>query len=185
MKRVLRHVSDAIEKEEWKKRQETLCVVDVHERRCEADPIYQLLLFPDNPLEMENHETVKFVDRLISGIKPMLEKKYGDAFKNDSIIQTMFQQLEAPYCNSDIKVFFLLFIIKWESEVCQVVRELYTDENPLFGSKALDQYNHILRLLDRWIKETQNFPYSQFNIVQLVKNFLDVTTLEYIMGPFQ
>ena len=178
----VRYVGDPIDNTEWVKHAETL-----HEARCETDPIYQLLVFPDAPLELETKETTTFVDRIISGIKPMLEKKYGEALKKDAIIATMFKQLEAPYCDSDIKVFFLLFIIKWEPDVSQVIRELYDvdEKGSLFGQKGPEQYNVLLRLLDKWIKDTQNFPYSQFNIVQLVKNFLDAATLEYIMGPFQ
>lgn len=185
MKRVFRHVRDPIENDAWKKKLKEESSLGIHEKRCECDPLYQLLIFPNATLEMETNEKVKFVDRIINGIKPMLEKKYGESFRNDTIISTMFKQLESSYCDSNIKVFFLLFIIKWEPEVCQIIRELYTDTSPMFGNKGLEQYNHILRLLDKWIAETQNYPYSQFNIVQVVQNFLNVTTLEYIMGPFQ
>ena len=170
-------MSEPIENTQWKNTQKK---IDIHKKRCETDPIYQILLFPD-----ELVDGIKFIDRIISKVKLMLEKKYGETFKSDKLIETMFRQLESSYCDSDIKVFFLLFAIKWEPEVCDAIREFYDEDSPMFGKRGEEQFNHLLRLLDRWIKQTQNYPYSQFNIVPIVKNFLAVSTLEYIMGPFQ
>lgn len=187
--------SDAVENEKW---HEELPVMQsnalhLHQTRCMADPIYQLLLFPNDPLPVYDElsgellYTTTFVDRILAGVKQMLQKRYGAALQQENLIQSMFTELSSVGCDSRIKVFVLMFIIKWEPCVCELIRDLYDTEmqGSLFGGESIDQYNTLLKLLDRWVAQTVDFPFSQFSIVQLVTNFVDACTQEYIMGPFQ
>lgn len=161
----------------------------IHEDRAEKDPIYQLLLFPHAPLEVRDDKTQEllyvttFVDRLLQGIKDMLHKKYGESYATDPLICDMFKTLQADYCGPRLKVFALLFIIKWEPEVTELIRDLYDEEEAPFG--GLEQFNHLLRILDGWIAGIKMSAYSQFDIVPRVEHFIDLATLEYVMGPFQ
>lgn len=165
----------------------------IHEKRCMADPIYQLLLFPNDPLPVYDEHTgqlmytTTFIDRILSGVKDMLKKRYGEALEQETLIKSMFAELSRSGCDSRIKVFVLMFIIKWEPCVCELIRDLYdTDmQGSLFGEEAIEQYNALLKLLDKWVAQTVDYPFSQFSIVQLVTNFVDACTQEYIMGPFQ
>lgn len=167
---------------------------DVHTDRCVADPMYQLLLFPEEELPVYAPSsgallyTTTFVDRLLEGIHGMLQKRYGESFQQEVLITRLFEVLlKREACDAPIKVFALLFLIKWEPSVCELMRELYDTEstNSVFEEKGVEQYNTLLKLLDHWVEQTINYPFSQFSIVQLVQNFLDACTREYIMGPFQ
>jgi hypothetical protein len=192
VRKKLRLESDAIDDEMW--RQELpIMQQHVHQTRCMADPIYQLLLFPNDPLPVYDPRTQEllytttFVDRILAGVKEMLKKRYGDALEQETLISSMFAALSDRQCDSRIKVFVLMFIIKWESCVCELIRDLYDPdmEGSLFGQESIDQYNTLLKLLDKWVAQTVDFPFSQFSIVELVTNFVDACTQEYIMGPFQ
>lgn len=161
----------------------------IHEQRMDNDPIYQLLLFPHTPLEVHDDDTQEllyvttFVDRLLNGIMEMLHKKYGESYATDPLICDMFTTLQSDHCGPRLKVFALLFIIKWEPEVTELIRDLYDEENAPFG--GIEQFNHLLRILDGWIASIKMSAYSQFDIVPRVENFVDLATIEYIMGPFQ
>lgn len=166
---------------------------DIHSKRCEADPIYQILLFPNEVLPVYNEHTgdllytTTFIDRVLSGIKAMLEKRYGDALSQETLVTDMFKGLSSPQCDTRIKIFVLMFLIKWEPSVCELIRDLYDPEATgcLHGEDSLKQYNTLLKLLDKWVAQTVVYPFSQLSIVEIVTSFVDACTQEYIMGPFQ
>ena len=199
VRKKLRLESEPVENKAWFKElpimqpEKVPEMAHIHSTRCMADPIYQLLFFPNEKLPVYDQSTgalaytTTFVDRLLEGVKDMLKKRYGDALQQEVLIKSMFDELKSPSCDSRIKVFVLMFIIKWEPCVCELIRDLYdTDlKGSMFGEEAMDQYNTLLRLLDVWVEKTIDYPFSQFSIVTLVTNFIDSCTQEYIMGPFQ
>lgn len=196
VKRVLQNQGDKIENELWQKEVPLLSeplVQEVHQKRCEADPIYQLLLFPAEEIPVYDPHTERllyhttFIDRLIDGVHQMLLRRYGEAMQKERLVVDMFEVLKKPSCDTQIKVFTMMFLIKWEPMVCELIRDLYDTEaeESLFEQDAITQYNSLLRLLDRWVEQTINYPFSQYSIGQLVDNFLHACTKEYVMGPFQ
>ena len=193
----MRTLNDPIEKEVWLKEvpilQASPLLDAVHRNRCEADPIYQLLFFPTQPIEVHDPVTgalvytTTFIDRFIDGIYSMMKKRYGPALQKERLIVEMFEILQGSLCDAQLKTFVMMFLIKWEPSVGDLVRDLYEPDakGSLFGTESIDQYNSLLRRLDHWVEQTITFPFSQFSIVQLVQNFLQACTTEYIMGPFQ
>jgi len=195
-KNKMKREGDPISNKKWKKllnkRRKTSNEDEIHTQRCH-DPIYQMLFFPNKPLPVyyPNSDEVEyettFIDRLLHGCIDMLNRRYGECIKQDKLIQRMFKMLKGDFADSTIKVFMLLFIIKWEPKASSLISDLYDVENKdtLFGSRSMIHFKDFLKLLDKWVEMTLSSPYSQFTVVGMVDNFLSAACVEYSIGPLQ
>ena len=53
----------------------------------------------------------------------------------------------------------------------------------LFGKHGSTQFNKLMCTIDKWVEKTLNYPYNDYNIINMVKEFLRSVSIEYMMGP--
>lgn len=139
----------------------------IHQERCDNDPIYRLLFFPD--------------DQLLNLFLEYMERKYGPLLMDDRIVSKAFSLLKTTD-DAQIKKFAVLFILQSEKELNGEVAQMYGPDG-LFDKNR--NYRRLLSKLDEFTEMTLNFPYNRHNIIRIVDNFLSATVNEYTMGPLK
>lgn len=154
--------------------------------RCEADPIYRLLLFGQETLQMTDGTTTRYVDLLLSNAKAILYKRYGQSFQKSRWIQEMFRLLENQH-DLAVKIFVMHFIIHQEPSVARAMADLYDTEaqDALFPGESGPQhfFLYLQKFLHQAMEAHLNHANNKYTIVGELQGFVQKATQEYIMGP--
>jgi len=140
---------------------------EIHEKRCEHDPIYSLLFFP------KRGELIKFVD---VGIQVICKKyKFVEEHRVFRLVRSI---------NDDtVRIFTVLVLICWETGFRTAIEESY-DHQGLFGANDVNHFRSFVGKIDRFVDQTIKFSYDHTNIMEIIENFVAAARAEYMMGPF-
>lgn len=138
----------------------------IHKRRCEQDPCYNLFFFP---------ETDNFLSQLLHFSIQIIEKKYGPRLCQDAHIAYAFSLLKRIDSDTTVRIFALMFMIRWESGIVKALESGYKKDTTLFKK-------FVMRLHE-FVENTLRYPYDKHNIIDIVNGFEQTCRLEYIMGP--
>ena len=155
---------------------------DIQTKRCEADPMYRILFYPETIDESDGR---RYIDKLLELGIMYIQKKYGPRLMEKKVIRRVFALIQS---NDDetistdyrIKQFALLFIMQYEREFANTIAELYTDEG-LFGNEGQNQFRRFMCKMEEYIDMTLNFAYHKSNIVGTINEFTKEASKEYIM----
>ena len=159
----------------------------IHQERCEVDPMYQLLFFPNHKLNLTDEngnvvEEITFIDRILSeSIRLLMERNKGFIEKS-ACIKNAFSFLQSDLADSKCKLFALMFMARKIRPIRDVLESLYDPNiNPKdpWGSA---RFVKLIQLVDNWCEMTLNYPYSEKNIVTIVRNFCTAILHTYMMG---
>ena len=145
--------------------------IDIHGKRCEGDPCYSIMFFPEREL-----------DKLIKTAILAIKKKYGDRIKNNKKICRIFGLLETIDDNEP-KLFAIFFMIYWERTIANTIEEAFNGTG-MFGRNDKQHFKNFVCRLHDFIEKTIAFSYDKNNIIEIVTNFVAAAKLEYVMGPF-
>ena len=153
-------------------------LLEIHENKSKKDPIYCLLF---NPSYIEEGETLAFADRLMELCMEYTTKRYGDLLLCNNIVARIYKLLEQTISNDyNVKIFAILFILQWESELAEQVCLLYKDTEDFYNG---NYFKRVMLRVYTYIEQTLNFPYNKHNIITTVNNFVLAVQKDYMMGP--
>lgn len=165
--------------------------LQVQEQRCEADPLYCLMFNPYHQLELIDYDDpaepivgyVSMIDRLLGGMIEILERKYGEGLKKARIIQDACTYLKSGRANHQVKLFFILFVMKNEPEACEFIRALFIQDHPgnLWRDSIYDHFDRFMLFVDECVDKTVDFPASERNINAVVQNMILAAKQEYLL----
>lgn len=148
-------------------------IPNIHNARCDADIMYSVLYFPS-----------KCIDELLDYCIQALRRRYGSAFNECINIQRMITLLQTPnLLDYRVKQFALMFILYKERDLCDAIAELYDEESP-FNVFGVEQFQALMLMVDRWVPMTLNFPYSEANVSNIVSNFVEECSVQYLTGTY-
>jgi hypothetical protein len=159
----------------------------VHQKRCDADPIYRMLLFADDMIEMDDGTSVRYIDVLLGSARVLMEKMYGKYFHNSPLIQQMFA-LFASQHDTNIKIFAMSFILAHEPAIAKCFSDMYdtTSRETLFeGQRGPQQFflwnQYFVKPAMGLHKNHHN---NKYTIVMEMEQYVLQAVREYAMGPF-
>jgi hypothetical protein len=174
--------------QEWAQEPGLLSNCNLHTVRCDADPMYHMLLFGDALLTLDNGVQMRFIDVLIKSAKQAMDLKYGKYFSESRWIKQMFHLLEDQH-DLAIKIFVMNFILKQETTIARTFSEMYNtqEEAALFpGNRGPQQLMLYIRYyLNTIIEAHFNHANNKYTIVQEIEQHVQRSINEYIMGPFE
>ena len=120
-------------------------MIEIEKKRCQVDPIYCILT---NPSYVQPGDNVPFIDGLVELSVEYLKLRYGNKLlcsKNVARIHTLLVQTDDSILMRDntIKVFFLMHVFKWETELSAQIRALYKLDDPA----CIYSHNHYHTLM--------------------------------------
>jgi len=137
---------------------------NIHGKRCDGDPCYSIMFFP------ERGELNKLIETSIK----MIKKKYG-------INNRVFMLLEV--IDDDIpKLFTIFFLMVWEKNIANVLEEAY-DGTGIFEKNDRNHFKDFVRKMYEFVEKTTKFAYDKNNVIEMVTNFVEAAKIEYIIGP--
>ena len=159
----------------------------IHEERCNNDPIYQLLLFPKTPLHLYDNqgnivEEITFIDRLLTESIRLVMKRNEGYIENVSCINDAFYFLQSDLADTRIKFFVLTFMAQRIPPIRNVLEGLYSPEIPPTHPLGSQKFVKIMNIVDNWVEMTLNFPYSDRNVVTVVRNYCKAFLTTYMVG---
>jgi len=155
----------------------------IHADRCEKDPIYQLLFFPNEKLEQIDPATgqvigeTTMINKIVTSCIQHLRKTYGPELEETDKVRRAFELLQSKVANVKSKVYALCFFMKREQSVMDKIAQLYDPQN----DDGINRFRIMMKTLDIFVEDTLNFPYSQTNIKSIVDNFTQGVMLHYMM----
>ena len=148
---------------------------EIIKERCENDPIYSIIYVTyDN----------EFIDEMIKLSFQIISKKYGKTISEDKSISYMFKLLQEVQNDNVIKRVALIFLINWESDLYKAVGEMYGSKG-LFEENGKQHFFKFMGTMNSFVEKTIRFPYSKYNIIEMINNFDSSVKQEYLMGPFE
>ena len=148
---------------------------EIIKNRCDNDPIYSLIYAPHDD---------DFINQMIELCILVICKRYGDTISKDKSISYMFKLLREVKDDDVIKRFAIIFFINWETDLCKAVVDMYGDKG-LFEENGKQHFHQFIGRMNAFVEKTIRFPYSKYNIIELINNVDDSVKKEYLMGPFE
>lgn len=145
---------------------------EVHTARCEADPLYHLLYFPER-----DEFSAIFLDKCIA----LLHKKYGPTVTQDDLIQHVFELLH-KIDDHDARIVAILCILAWEQEVANVVLESLQPQQSLHGSMTTLHYRKFRAWLSQVVPQLIQRPFNENNVIQEISLFKDACIQQHWLG---
>lgn len=173
--------------EEWKQALATQrpllqLLSSVEKERCSADLMYTLLMHPGMVLP-GNEETV--IHRLVSAGFDIILKKYSPDIGRSRMIREAKAFVTTPkLADTYVQRFVFLFMLHKEEELQQLVEQAYVEGKHLWGTNA-EARAHFRRFLDqlgRMVQSTLDWPCSELNMVEIVRNMVNAATKCYVTG---
>lgn len=151
----------------------------IHSERCQHDPMYRLLYFPN---DLENG--MAFVDHCTRNAIDIINKRYGERIQAESKIQHVFDLLRETH-DVHIKVFFVLFVLHWECDpFANAFVQMYSENGGIFGSESTTHFRKFMSTkISAFVEQALNAAYNKFNIISMIDDFHRGASLEYVMGP--
>jgi hypothetical protein len=166
---------------------DVLAQFPLHHARCDADPIYRMLMFPNDVIDMDDGSNMRYIDVLLKNARALLEKMYGKYMRESVLIQHMFDLLDGQH-DEHIKIFVMNFILAHEPSIARCLSDMYDTfaKEALFegrrGPQQLFLWNqYFLKPVMGWHKNHHN---NKYTIVMEMEHHVLQATREYIMGPF-
>ena len=157
---------------------------NVHQSRCNADPMYRLLFFGNMELEMSDGTTPRYVDYLLDSAIKMLTKRYGSAFKQSRWLSHVIPML---FRHADLvpKIFALLFILQKNPSLSETIFDLYDTESEfdMFSKGGNNQFYAFIKYIRNIITHHLNHAPNKYTIKRELSGFVEHAQHEYVMGP--
>jgi len=160
----------------WKKAQ------DIHERRCDADLLYALLMSPTREIKVDGQQML-LVDRILSAFFVIISKKNAPSFEDSRRIREARAFLTSEMADTDLKIFNVLMMLNREPELQDIVRSGFDMKSAynLWGDECIYHFDAFLAHLNGMVEATLNWNYNETNIVDVVRNFVQAARLHYTM----
>ena len=160
----------------------------IHQDRCEMDPMYNLLLFPQHNGAMDH-----VVDAVILYLRNRYSIRADDpahASINERfrLLATRATESKSLGGDYDVKLFFVLCFLYKERELSDACAKVYSKTNPddqkaLFPKgKGVQRYNRFIHILDGIINGCIRTPYNKQNITKIIRATLAHCTQQYLYG---
>ncbi len=147
--------------------------VDIHDNRCEHDPMYTMLFFPDRERLL-----FTFTEVAIS----VIQKRYGKQIMEDKTISRIFGLLLSINDNEP-RLLFILFAIYWERNIAKAIEEAF-DGKGLFEEQDRHHFQLFISKMGEFVEKTIKFKYDKHNAIEIIDNYNSASRIEYVMGPF-
>lgn len=160
---------------------------DIHQKRCDNDPMYQLLLFPTEPLDLTDAqgnvlESITFIDRILSECIKLIMIRNKGFIEKSSNIKDAFYFLQSDVTDTRCKLFALMFMVQRVPSIRDMLQGLYNHELGPTHSFGQKRFVKLLPHLDKWVEMTLNYAYSEKNIITIVRNFCTALLNTYMFG---
>lgn len=159
---------------------------NIHQQRCDVDPMYRLLFFPNERLHMSDGTQPRYIDHLLNSAVQMLRKRYGTEFDKAMWLNHVLPDLLDPeYNDTVVKTFALLFILHRNPSLAEPIFELYDSDSEydLFAMGGNNHFYQFLKYVGHCIELHLNHAPNKYTIVQELKGFVLHMQQEYVMGP--
>lgn len=174
--------------DEWKQALSTQPFVkllsDVERERCASDLMYTILMHPDQTMGGGgNGQTI--IHRLLSAGFEIILKKYAPDIHHSRMISEAREFLTGPLGLADTHVqrFVFLFMLHKEEELQQLIEHAYVEGKHLWGTneEAKRHFQRFLAQLAVMVQTTLDWPCSELNMVDVVRNMVKGATKAYLM----
>ena len=158
----------------------------IHQQRCECDPMYRLLFFSNQRLEMEDGTRPRYIDYLISSALEVLQERYGNHFTKAFWLKNALPHLTNVE-NTDVvpKLFALLCMFQRDAQLSEAIYQLYDCDNPfdLFANGGNNHFYAYMKHMKHYIEQHYNNANNKYTIKADLTTFALTACKEYIMGP--
>jgi hypothetical protein len=151
----------------------------IHEERAKADLMYGLLFYPNMPVA----NNVLLIDRLLEAFFTVIERVNAPLLaKVKRIQQARTFLLQSGKADLQVKTFNVLVMLSREPELHQVMRTGFdtTSSYSLFAEDSLTHFDDFLRELHRMVEMTFNWPYNEYNVVPMIRDFCKAAQKAYL-----
>lgn len=142
---------------------------EVHNKRCDADPLYHLFHFPER-----NEFDAKFLSQCMA----LLKKKYG---LQDDLIDHVFGLLQR-IDDHDARAVAILCMLAWEQEIADVVRESLDPQHALHGSMTTQHFRKYRAWLAQIVPQLIQRPFNENNVIQDLTGFKAACIQQHWLG---
>jgi len=160
---------------------------NIHQTRCNIDPMYRLLFFGNQRLHMSDGSTPRYIDHLVRNAIDILEKRYGDMFKRARWISHVLPMLCDPD-NDDIvpKIFAFMCMLHKIPTLTTTMYELYDSDHPydMFAAGGNNHFFAFLKYIEQCLEKHFNHANNKYGIARELKGFVQHARQEYMMGPY-
>lgn len=163
---------------------------NVHEARCENDPMYHLLFFPDKRLQMSDNSNPCYVDHLLKSAIDILRKRYGQTFEQSRwIAHVLPMLLDTTITDVVPKIFAICFMLKKEPTLASAIADLYDDADEqgtdMFAKGGSNHFYAFLRYMRFCIEQHLNNANNKYTVAQELRGFVQHMRVQYMIGPPQ
>jgi hypothetical protein len=159
---------------------------EIHQNRCNNDPIYRILYFGNNRLQMSDGSTPRYIDHLLGSALEILEKRLGKPFSESRWIKHVLPML-TDVTNDDIvpKIFAIFFILQKDWRIADELANLYeSDENvDVFAIGGSNQFYAFIKYIKTHMEYHLNHSTNKYTVTRELKAFVDNAKIEYMLGP--
>jgi hypothetical protein len=146
-------------------------VTEVHRERCDKDLLYAVLFDLDDETKL---------NQVIRGALTLITKKNSPDMADCSLVMDAHEFLRNhERCDPEMKRFYLLFILYWETEVQEFFKQRMSST---FLPDAEEHFKVFLTELGPMVEATMRWPCSEKNIVDTVRNFVNGARKAYVMN---
>lgn len=163
----LRKIKEGIDAHETlASEKETAATRAAHLKRCQNDPFYACMLFPDCMVSGEDKSILSF---FLETYRDALMTKWGDALRNDRAIQNGFSALLDRNTSNSIRFFALCWLFTVDNAFPDMMRGLIEHEEgtSIFPVEAFDT---VVQLLEsNIIPERMRYGVNTLNVKAMVE----------------
>lgn len=156
-------------------------LADVERDRCNSDLMYTILMHPEQII-VQQQQTV--IQRLVNAGFDIIMKKYAPDIQHSRMIREARAYITNPQLSDTyVQRFVFLFMLHKEEELQHFIEQAYVEGKHLWGTN-LEAKAHFRRFLDQlaiMVQSTLNWPCSELNMVDVVRNMVRAATKAYLM----
>jgi hypothetical protein len=154
----------------------------VEQERCTADLMYTILMHPDQVLGATTTTTV--IERLVNAGFDIITKKYApDLSQSRMIREARAYVTNSRLADTYVQRFVFLFMLHKEEELQQLIESAYVEGKHMWGTneEARQHFRLFLTHLGAMVQSTLDWPCSELNMVDVVRNLVRGATKCYLM----
>lgn len=154
----------------------------IENQRCQRDPLYHLLFFPDTIYTLGNSANKwTYINRVLFSVFDVCERRVGTALKERPLIRRVFtRMLEPDIKDHKLKIVMLFLLMHIEPTVVDFFRSLYEPK-----SLELLHFNNIVPyVVSQAAYCIQNTAFNIYNIKKLKENFYGTLMVAYMSGGY-
>lgn len=144
---------------------------EIHQKRCDADPIYHLHHFPER-----DEFDATFLEKSIT----LIQKKYG-AIDEDDLIHHVFGLLRR-YDDHEARFVAITCMIAWEQEISDTVKDSLDPAEAIHGSMTTQHYRKYRAWLRSIVGQLIQRPFNKNNVIQDLSLFREACINEHWLG---